>query len=498
MALHPSPHEVVPRLRKDLNISGPPTGTGAEVIRVGPAGSNDRVALHGFELSIALMLDGKRTLQDVVLNCEKLGLPVDPEGLARFIRQLKCYGFFTHGDDVPQRGRDAWVPGVRAQFRAALHAARAGHLGDARYHLDKLLALAPATPEALELVDWIDARAKGPAGKPFQETLEEVEKSWAEELRTPFLDEVRQAVRRSPMPLVAGIAALTLLCGGALVPLPRIVPTSVELTPAVELPVVARHAGTVGTVSVQEGEHIAAGALLFTWDTTDVELQLLDTRERLDALREALYAVLRHQPAAQAPWARLQQAEAGLARAHADLLTEQRDNAGGETTDATTPAELRFNEAETEAEAARSALDALAPSDSAEAMALESVVLEIRMLEEQLQAREVLADTEGTISHLDLRPGEHVAEGQKLAQLDELSRLKAVAVLTPREAASVRVGEPVTLHLGKLNPTATVEALSGYELAVEVPNPGGALKVGSTTADLELTPRSIFDRIRGR
>src|SRR5262249_18380263 len=104
MVIHLSPRDVVPRLRRDLNVKSPPPGTGEDVLLVGPADSVDRVALHGFELSIALMLDGKRTASDVILNCERLGIPIDVEQLDSFVHHLKRFGLLSsrsRADSVP-------------------------------------------------------------------------------------------------------------------------------------------------------------------------------------------------------------------------------------------------------------------------------------------------------------------------------------------------------------------------------------------------------------
>jgi hypothetical protein len=60
----------------------------------------------------------------------------------------------------------------------------------------------------------------------------------------------------------------------------------------------------------------------------------------------------------------------------------------------------------------------------------------------------------------------------------------------------MKVGDPLTLRFGDTRVASKVEAVSGYEIAAEIPNPGGVLKVGSTTLDLELKPRSIIDRLR--
>jgi multidrug resistance efflux pump len=487
MAQHPL--EVVPRLRQDLEATAPPAALGAEVIRVGPVDSANRVALHGFEFSIARMLDGKRTLRDVVVNCEKLGLPIDPDALEGFIRQLKCYGFLARGHDAPQRGRDPWLPTVRAMFRRALYAARMGNVREARDDLKQLLTVAPTTPEARDLLNALDDPA--PADT-FQALVHEAQESWTEELRVPRFEGLR-----SFRPLLGLAVGVGVFAAAALIPMPRIVPTSAELTPVAEVPVVSGHEGTIDDVRIHEGDYVELGAVLFTWNSDDLELRLSEARERLEAVRGPLYDTLRNLPGAGPAWARLQRAEAELSRARASLLTEQREGAVGELTLTPTGTEHRFDVAEAETNAARSALDALTPPDTAEGMALGAVTLEIASLEEQLREREVRAQTAGIVSHLYARPGQQVLDGEKLAQLDDLRRLKVAAVLTPQQAAAVHEGEPITVHLGAEHLASTVTAVSNDGLTTEIANPSGALKVGPVTLDLELPSRSLIERLRG-
>jgi multidrug efflux pump subunit AcrA (membrane-fusion protein) len=481
-------------------VKTPPPGTGEDVLLVGPEDSTDRVALHGFELSIALMLDGKRTARDVILNCERVGIPLDVEQLDAFVHHLKRYGLLAgrHPDSIPPRGRARWSSPERALYRSALHDARGGAVALARDELKELLSASPDATEAKELLDWLEANDRGEVtGMPqFEQTVRDVERGWLEDDQPHVLQETARRLRRAPGPLIGLAAGAGLLVVGLLIPLPRIVATSAELTPGVESPVLAPHPGTVGEVLVHEGDLVEEGAPLFNWNVDAAQVELAGARERLDADREVVRAQLAQTPAGAAPYERLLRAEAELTRARTQLLHEQKDYAGTPPSEAAVRAEERFDKARAEVDAAGAALDALNPGDSTSAMSLEGVALDVRRLEQEAKERAVEAPAAGVVNHLFLTEGQQVGGEQKLLQIDDVSRLKVRAVLTPRTAAHVQLGDPLTLRFGDTRVATTVEAVSGYEIAAEISNPGGSLKVGNTLVDLELSPRSIIDRLR--
>jgi multidrug resistance efflux pump len=159
-----------------------------------------------------------------------------------------------------------------------------------------------------------------------------------------------------------------------------------------------------------------------------------------------------------------------------------------------TPAEQRFWNADAELEAARAALDALAPADGIEAMQLQGIELELSLIEQQRKSLEVRATSAGRVNRLDLKPGDAVAYRQPVAQLDDPSRFEVVVTLPRRELATVREGEPVSFRVGDARVASTVASVSGDELTAQVE--GEELKVGPATVSVELAPRSIFERLR--
>jgi multidrug efflux pump subunit AcrA (membrane-fusion protein) len=501
MARHLSPTDIVPRLRNDLNVTSPPTGVGAEVIRVGPVGSGERVILHGFEFSIALMLDGKRTAADVIANCQKLGLPIAHENLDNFLQQLKSYGLLdaaSRKSDTLPRVRPQWDPQVRMFFRAALHDAREGHVERAREDLRQLLMLAPATPEALRLLSWLEIY--GPTKEndsTFQELVRDVQAGWGDDLPQSFASRTEAVIIPRKWGLLGSAAAGALVFCAMLIPLPRTVTASAELTPLNQTPITTTREGLVESVAVQEGDKVEKGDLLFTWNTEEIEAQLSDARDRVEAARGPIREAIGHTAAGAAAYERYKMAETMVIATRAALQDATNSATMGEPPDDQSEAEQRVTDAEQELEESRDALDGLTPLESADALKIAALDTEVESLEQQARDRDVYADAAGTVSHLFLKPNETVAAGQTIAQLDDMSKMKMVVVVTPQQARSVKVGEPMTVKFNGEKLATTVEAVTDYELAGEVDNANGKLKIESTPVELKLSPKSILRRLRG-
>ncbi len=496
MARHLTPQDVVPRLRADLNVTAPPTGAGAEVVQIGPIGSTDRFALHGFEFSIALMLDGKRTVAELVHACERLGLPVELEALEGFFDQLKGYGLLAKGKpEVESRERKPWSPVVRALFRDALREVRRGDQAHARADLEQLLKVAPNTPEASALRLWLDAHPGGaPDGKTFEQLMHGVEEGWLEERRPGWGDLVRAAIHRSKVPFIVITAGLLALIAVVMVPLPRVVSASATLSPLTRAAFSSPASGMVGEVRVHDGDRVEAGQVIFTWDAADLDLRMFQVRNHLEAAREPLREEAGQTPAGRAWAAKLLNAEQDADRARAALWAEIEK--GTEPSPALALAEQRVRQAETRIAIAQEALDALSVSDSPAALRAMAYEIELAALEQQRLALDVLAPQGGVISELNVVAGRPFAEDQTVAQIVDSSRMRVVATTTTRQAETMRPGEAATLRFGPLDVKTTIEAVSAYEVGAEVENPGGLLKTGSATVDIELAPRSIFERLR--
>jgi HlyD family secretion protein len=274
------------------------------------------------------------------------------------------------------------------------------------------------------------------------------------------------------------------------------VSASARLTPVSQETFFAPTSGVVDAVRVQVGDSVEAGQVLFTWDASDLDVRLFKALERLETARAPLRAAAGRTPAGRTFWNRLQQAEQDLARARPALWALVGDAWGAAPDEALIEAQVRVQEADARVEQARNALDVLSDQESAEAMVARAIEFELAALLQQRAQLEVPAPSTGVVTRLNVMPGRSVVQQQTVAQIDDSSRLKVVAVTTAQQAASIAPGERATLRFGPVRAPAVVEAVSGYELGFEIDNPNGALKAGSAPLDIELSARSIFDRLR--
>lgn len=452
MAQHLLPHDVVPTLRNDLNLSAPPTGTGAEVIRVGPADSNARMSMHGFEFSIARMLNGKRTVEDVMVNCARLGLPVSREALDGFLEQLQSHGLIAGGPGAQTRTapsawahRQEWTPQVRDLYRAALRSAREGQLDDALRIVTQLKSIAPQIPEAERLHEWLENHRSAPRGE-FQKLFHQVEQSWLSHAE-PYVEPARKRTRsleadfrvgRSLWPFAAVGAAIVLLAAAMFIPLPRRFTASVQLSPITSTPVEAAAPGLIDQLAVQEGQYVTAGTPLFTYFGADLEARLADAQSRLEEARTA---------------------------------TPVMESSTGVPLSA----------------------EAIAPRDEEAIAGLEH---EVQQLQTLIANPTVTASHNGVVKNLFLQPGGAITQGQQVMQLDDVDRLKAVLTVTPRWAKVLSPGDAMTLDFGNARQSTIVDSISGFDVAAEVPNEGGSLLPGSKPVTIELKPASAVQRLR--
>ena len=272
---HLSPTDPVPALRGDVVFSRRPTGSGAEVIYIRPIGYGESTRLHGFELSLARLLDGRRTAQDVVRRAARIGLPLTLPSLEGFIRYLQSHELLsrTMGEAAsaisPWSERSEWDELVRQHYRSALEAIRAGRADDARLRLDRLLSLAPQVSEARSLREWLADHPAGiEDGEAFEETFAKVQAGWVSEpdQLVPLAREELRAVRRSWVPAAVLLAVILAALALLLVPLPRVVSAPGELQPITVTPLDAPADVTVREVQVEEGDRVLPGDPLLSFN----------------------------------------------------------------------------------------------------------------------------------------------------------------------------------------------------------------------------------------
>lgn len=177
-----------------------------------------------------------------------------------------------------------------------------------------------------------------------------------------------------------------------------------QLEPAQTARLAFERGGLVTSVSVEEGQPVAAGAVIATLDTRLLEAE----RDRLAGQRQRLVAELE------------------LAR-----LTEERQLSLERQGHASTQ---RFDEA-------RLAKAALAGE-------LTSLDASIRRLEIDLDKSLLRAPFAGTIGARDVDPGTVVAPGEPVAALLETARPQARVGLSPEAAATLAAGDTLELNAG--------------------------------------------------
>jgi len=172
-----SPTEVMPKLRTDLVYKALPRPGHVEVrdLRAGRS-----FTFFEFEMTIARMFDGRRTLAQVAAASERLGLKATIETLENFLRQLDAFGFLVDSTRDPGRAlpspppapsapQDAWLPELREMYNFALNHARAGQLDEAEQYLVALLEVDGGLAEAKALLADVRSRRHASlAGVDFQ------------------------------------------------------------------------------------------------------------------------------------------------------------------------------------------------------------------------------------------------------------------------------------------------------------------------------------------
>ncbi|MEW5743637.1 MAG: hypothetical protein AB1938_32295, partial [Myxococcota bacterium] len=162
--------DVAPALRGDLLIEKV-SGTKG-VLQVTDPLKNRSFTLYDFEVSIARLLDGKRTAGQVIDAAARIGIPVTLESLRKFIRQLRGYRFIDERrltGEVPVASAaappapvsDAWTPELRELYESAQRLWRQGRPEAALEYLDALLDVAPTLEEPRELKARIEAERGG-------------------------------------------------------------------------------------------------------------------------------------------------------------------------------------------------------------------------------------------------------------------------------------------------------------------------------------------------
>lgn len=268
-----SARDPVPALRRDLDLGRVPVGLGAAVFRLRPGDGKPSALAPGYEVSILRMFDGQRTADDIITNCERIGIPLDLEALEGLVEQAEAAGLLADekhpGVDQPKPSsahRDMWSPEVRDRFREGLRAARAGDLERASEAVAAMRELDPGSGDALALEDWIRRQHGADLGaKTLEARLRSSEDEWRGK-KAPLHVRAEPRFKGGPPRLVLPVAiaavSLALMAISTFVPISRLEVSSVRLEPldsatvklvATVTPQAARYARPGDQISVDLG-----------------------------------------------------------------------------------------------------------------------------------------------------------------------------------------------------------------------------------------------------
>ncbi|MFZ5467833.1 MAG: efflux RND transporter periplasmic adaptor subunit [Myxococcota bacterium] len=452
--------DVLPSLRADLRVERK-EDHGQLKYEVSDPQRDVSFEMHDFELSLARMLNGQRTVGDVISAAEQIGLPVTPESLQKFVRRLQKHSLIEAkaalGPASPAeasgppgstwQARAAWTPEGRTLYQAALKAFRADQLQEAKQCLTQLLDQQPATAEATELLARVDALlTQYPEGKPelsFATLFSQAEAKWFEEGETGQFapDEDEQASSRPANPkkklIVAGVGLVAL--GAVLaVPLPYSASAPGVLAPRASVEVKMPRAAKLAELLVKDGQWVEAGQKLARFDVGEAQKKLAELDARIARLerevKKAAKGSAKVNPKMKAKVGRL---EADLAKATA----AKNKLAKAKKTSALKKAEKKVAAL---AVALKKAKAQLGPDGAAASEELAAKKAAREPLAKELASTELLAPAAGEVASPTSKVGERLNEGDLLLRIDDTKSLKVLVKLDAKDATHVHTGSELT------------------------------------------------------
>jgi multidrug resistance efflux pump len=500
-----APTDVVPSLRADLTISDPVQGAGEQVVNISDPTNGKEMSVRGFELSIARMLNGRRTAEGVIESAAQIGLPISLEGLSGFVRKLNSMGFLAEsGAPEPSltttwSARREWPERTRKKFQEVLREARSNQLMSAKEHAEALLREAPDLADITDLLNWINERLRAPSqGKKlptFTEVFSSVEAGWFEEgerlsetneraaaemeAAQPSGEQLAQprgGVLKIILPLILVAAA----AAAALFPFPYKVPVKYELVAKSSLNVDSPHLGTLATVAVKEGDWVEAGAPLVTWDNAGAKKKVTEAEAKVKELNKKLTAATSGNKKLVEAKKKLEKAQADEKKA-AQELEAARAKAKGKKSPAVPKAEKKLKSDQEVTAKAQKALEQVQAGDKSSEIRAEvdKATAELDAIKSQADSPPLTAASAGFVSNLKAKAGDTVQKGDPLCKLEDSKSMRVKISATGKGADALSEGQTATLTLPSGTLEAKIDKLIGKEAQATVDNKGGTLKTGT-------------------
>lgn len=291
-----------------------------------------------------------------------------------------------------------------------------------------------------------------------------------------MITHLRSAVERAVAVLATAALAA---CGG-------VEPDAYGNFEAEEVSVSAEADGRLLRFDVREGGRLFAGEIVGLVDTTQVALQLRESRALLASTRSATG-----------------QTESEVEAFEAELATARRDLARTERLYADRAAtSQQLDAAGTRVEALRARLAGARSRTRGSTEQVEAVQAHVARLEDQLARSRITNPVAGTVLASYVQAGEFVRPGQSLYQVAKLDTLTLRVYVDGAQLTDVGVGESVAVNFDagpdeRASTTGVVTWIASeaeftptpvqtreertslvYAVKIRVPNPDGRLKIG--------------------
>lgn len=228
------------------------------------------------------------------------------------------------------------------------------------------------------------------------------------------------------------------------------VPTNGKIEPIEWAEARAERSGTVQSILIQRGTHVAKGAALVELDSGEARAELVAAHARVSQVRAELEIFDKGGRAADfnAINGEMERQRLELASAQKEYDTLQRlQSRQAATAYEVTQAKERIDRAQAQIrnlEQRRGVLTVPQDRTSAEAR-LRDAESAVALAEERIRKSVIRAPIAGTAYQLDLKPGAYLNAGDIVATIGELDRVRVKVFVDEPDLGRVAVGKPVTL-----------------------------------------------------